>query len=161
MSTSIADTFVVKERVDNDDLGYVAKSWKASLYDYGLHPDGTEWKTRSKSAFFAAVNEPINKTLQRAATIVLLDPGDKRFIVGWVCFDDLAVHYVFTRNAVSGCGIGDQLLRMAGVDMRAPCVVTHKSTHRGAVRLQARYGVQYQPGLIYGVQDDQAQRGQG
>lgn len=137
--------------LDDKDLGYVARSWKTTLYEHGKRPNGAQWSSRPKSMFFNLVNAPIDILLANKITEVVLDPIDRTYIVAWCCYDSEAIHYVFVRDSVRGSGVARALLQRAGIDKRAPLLVTH-STKDGE-HIIKKHSARYVPELVYRSHD--------
>lgn len=135
--------------MSDKDLGFVARHWKSTLYDTGLNPDGAKWSNKAKSTFFNLVNAPIDILLAEKITEVVLDPIDRTYIMGWCCYDAEAIHYVYVRESLRNSGIGGAMLARAGIDKRAPVIITHKTTHEAAEHIAAKHKAIYAPRLVY------------
>jgi GNAT superfamily N-acetyltransferase len=130
------------------DIGYIAKSWKETLYQAGMHPSlDCPWRHKSKSVFYSRVNAPIDALLANSITDVVLDPIDRSYIVGWCCYSADAVHYVYVREALRRLGIGAALLERAGIAKRSD--VTHWATSVEARHILDKHSCIYRPELAY------------
>lgn len=157
MADNVLDGFRVRT-ITAKDLGYVARSWKETLYADGQHcSHDAPWRSKARSVFFARVNAPIDVLLKDAIIDVVLDPIDKTYIVGWCCYDAQAIHYVYVRDVLRENGIGQALLERAGITERKPLLVTHWTSGATAKHLQDKYGARYAPELVYSKRVEHAE----
>lgn len=149
----VLDGFTVR-RLKPKDIGFVAKTWKESLYQTGQHCSlDAPWRSKSRSVFFARVNAPIDVLLEAATIDVVLDPIDRTYIVAWICYDAENLHYVYVRDAMRGLGIAQALLTGAGMFERKKVSASHWVDTDAARHLLAKLRAFYMPERVYRAKD--------
>lgn len=122
-------------RARPDEAALVRSSWFESYRKGGCAPE-VPFPT-----YKTGQNEIMDRLLGRGQVWVatLTEVPDE--VLGWVCFDETAIHYVYVKQAYRRRGIATSLIALAGAR-----VFTHQT--RAWRPLATRFRLQFNPYLL-------------
>lgn len=95
------------------DVNFILSTWLRSYYDE-LKRNGTKGVIYPKDdVFFQGHQERIKNLLKSAKCEVCTAPDDDNQIIGWVTFDNYAVHYCYVKQVFRKMGVAKALISRA------------------------------------------------
>ena len=99
------------------DLPFIYATWLNSYWKYGKKPSG------SKTEFFESYRKIVDFILLNSKTFIASLPDSENTILGYICFDNEFLHYVFVKEDFQSFGIAKDLYHKAD----CPHICTHST----------------------------------
>jgi len=125
---SIADRPVLRERRESDDA-MIIDSWLRSGLQYPIFTaecGRPPIRLRPPPGLLLSTNRSfLQKILPLTSVAVLCDPEDSDHIIGWICYEEDCLHFIFVKYNFRRLGFGAELL--AEADLPEECEVSWRT----------------------------------
>ena len=125
---SIADRPVLRERRVSDDA-MIIDSWLRSGLQYPIFTaecGRPPIRLRPPPGLLLSTNRTfLQKILPLTSVAVLCDPEDSDHIIGWICYEEDCLHFIFVKYNFRRLGFGNEL--MAEADLPDECEVSWRT----------------------------------
>ena len=111
--------FVVRD-ITEHDAAFVTSSWKQSYRHGAPH---VKWVPAYQ--YFQYINDAVDGLLSRSSCKLAVHESHHDSIIGWVCFNKKAIHYVYVKQDYRQMGIGSALLKSTGLMGKPSVPITH------------------------------------
>ena len=119
---SIADRPVLRERRESDDA-MIIDSWLRSGLQYPIFTaecGRPPIRLRPPPGLLLSQNRTfLQKILPSTSVAVLCDPEDSDHIIGWICYEEDCLHFIFVKYNFRRLGFANELMEKA--DLPVEC----------------------------------------
>jgi len=125
---SIADRPVLRERRESDDA-MIIDSWLRSGLQYPIFTaecGRPPIRLRPPPGLLLSQNRTfLQKILPLTSVAVLCDPEDSDHIIGWICYEEDCLHFIFVKYNFRRLGFANELMEEA--DLPVECEVSWRT----------------------------------
>jgi len=126
----------------------VMDNW-VRTYGTCMRPDGTMPGWTKRDIWYRGHRTLVNRLVDEGATVLCaVYPPNPGYPLGWICFDDGRIHYVFVRNPLrkmKGVGVGGALLEEARSQIGPGLIIATHTTPIGKSIIDSRAWLEHDP----------------
>ncbi len=126
-----------------DDRNFMLNAWLKAHRDRGDWP-----KLLPAAEYYRRHKEVVAKLIDESACLVACNPEKTEQIIGFVCHDNVALHWVGVKSMFRRQGVATKLLDHAGFGRWHGSTVTCSHWTVGAKNLNAAWPLRYDPFIL-------------
>ena len=125
---TVLDRPIMRMRRETDDA-MIIDSWLRSGLQYPIFTPECgrpPIRLRPPHGLLLSTNRTfLQKILPSTSVAVLCDPEDKDHIIGWICYEEDCLHFIFVKFNFRRLGFGNELMKKA--DLPEECQVSWRT----------------------------------